>query len=70
MPNPRVELEDHYYNARNTKLRDLGLHPHLLGEELVQSMLSMIERHKRSVIERAIAPRTRWRPGATAGIAG
>jgi UDP-sulfoquinovose synthase len=65
--NPRVELEDHYYNARNTKLRDLGLQPHYLGEELVQSMLSMIERHKGRVIERAIAPRTRWRPGAPAG---
>src|ERR687888_2440247 len=24
-PNPRVELEEHYYNAANTKLRDLGL---------------------------------------------
>ena len=35
-PNPRVELEEHYYNAVNTKLRDLGLKPHHLGEELVQ----------------------------------
>jgi UDP-sulfoquinovose synthase len=70
MPNPRVELEEHYYNARNTKLRDLGLQPHLLGEELVQSMLATIERHKGRVIERAIAPRTRWRPAAPAGIAG
>jgi len=31
-PNPRVELEEHYYNATNTKLHDLGLQPHLLGE--------------------------------------
>jgi UDP-sulfoquinovose synthase len=74
VPNPRVELEDHYYNARNTKLLDLGLHPHHLGEELVRSMLKTIERHKGRVIERAIAPRTRWRPGsfepnATAGLA-
>ena len=30
-PNPRVELEEHYYNAANTKLHDLGLEPHLLG---------------------------------------
>jgi UDP-sulfoquinovose synthase len=64
LPNPRVELEQHYYNARNTKLRDLGLQPHYLGEELVQSMLKIIERHKDRVIERAIAPRTRWRPDA------
>lgn len=62
-PNPRVELEEHYYNAANTKLLDLGLKPHLLGEELVRSVLVRAERYKGRVIERAIAPRTRWRPG-------
>jgi UDP-sulfoquinovose synthase len=70
VPNPRVELEDHYYNARNTKLLDLGLHPHHLGEELVRSMLKIIERHKDRVIVRAIAPRTRWRPDSTAATVG
>jgi len=62
-PNPRVELEEHYYNAVNTKLLDLGLQPHYLGEELVQSMLKTIERYRDRVIERAIAPKTRWKPG-------
>ena len=62
-PNPRVELEEHYYNAANTKLLDLGLKPHYLGEELVQSMLATIERYKDRVITRAIAPRTQWSPG-------
>ena len=62
-PNPRIEMEDHYYNATNTKLLDLGLQPHLLGEELVQSMLRTIERYRDRVIDRAIAPNTRWKPG-------
>src|SRR3954463_9137336 len=62
-PNPRIELEEHYYNATNTKLLDLGLEPHHLGEELVQSMLRTIERYRDRVIERAIAPQTRWKPG-------
>jgi UDP-sulfoquinovose synthase len=62
-PNPRIEAEEHYYNATNTKLRDLGLEPHHLGAELVQSMLKTIERYRDRVIERAIAPRTRWKPG-------
>src|ERR687887_1098006 len=30
--NPRVELEEHYYNAKHTKLVDLGLEPHFLSE--------------------------------------
>jgi UDP-sulfoquinovose synthase len=62
-PNPRIEMEEHYYNATNTKLLDLGLQPHHLGEELVQSMLRTIERHKDRVIDRAIAPQTQWKPG-------
>jgi UDP-sulfoquinovose synthase len=66
-PNPRIEAERHYYNAANTKLRDLGLRPHLLGEELVRSMLRIIERYSDRVIERAILPTTRWKPGELEG---
>ena len=60
--NPRVEAEEHYYNASHTKLLDLGLEPSHLGEELVETMIHAIERHKDRVIESAIDPRTRWKP--------
>ena len=66
-PNPRVELEEHYYNPAHTKLLDLGLEPNFLGEELVRSMLKIIERYKDRVIEQAIVPRTRWSPGELEG---
>jgi UDP-sulfoquinovose synthase len=66
-PNPRVEAESHYYNATHTKLYDLGLRPHHLGEELVLSMLRLIDRYKGRVIERAILPKTRWKPGELEG---
>jgi UDP-sulfoquinovose synthase len=66
-PNPRIEAEQHYYNAANTKLIDLGLRPHYLGEELVRSMLSTIERYRDRVIDRAILPRTQWKPGELEG---
>jgi UDP-sulfoquinovose synthase len=66
-PNPRIEAERHYYNAANTKLIDLGLEPHDLGAELVRSMLRIIERYKDRVIDRAILPRTRWKPGELEG---
>ena len=39
MPNPRVEAEEHYYNAKRTKLVDLGLEPHLLNDNLIDSLL-------------------------------
>jgi UDP-sulfoquinovose synthase len=66
--NPRVEKEEHYYNAIHTKLLDLGLEPTLLGEELVESMIHVIERYKGLVIEGAIDPRTRWNPGAPVSL--
>ena len=66
-PNPRVELEQHYYNASNQKLLDLGLEPHFLGEELVHSMLNEIDRHRDRVIYRAITPKTKWNPGELEG---
>jgi UDP-sulfoquinovose synthase len=62
--NPRIELEEHYYNAKHTKLLDLGLEPHLLSDTLVESMFGVIERHKERVITDAILPRDRWRAGA------
>jgi len=62
--NPRVEAEEHYYNAKHTKLLDLGLKPHLLSETLIESMFAAIERHRDRVIPDHIMPATRWRPPA------
>jgi UDP-sulfoquinovose synthase len=60
--NPRVELEEHYYNPVHTKLLDLGLEPSHLGDELVRSMLKTIERYRDRVIDSAIDPETQWKP--------
>ncbi len=62
LDNPRVEAEEHYYNATHTKLLDLGLEPHLLDETLIESMFRIIERYKDRVILDHIPPATRWRP--------
>jgi UDP-sulfoquinovose synthase len=64
--NPRVEAEDHYYNAKHTKLLELGLKPHLLGDELVRSVLGAVDLHRDRVLTWAIAPSTAWRPPALA----
>ena len=54
--NPRVELEEHYYNAKHTKLLELGLQPHLLSETLIGSMFDVIDRYKDRVIADHILP--------------
>jgi UDP-sulfoquinovose synthase len=62
LENPRVEAEEHYYNAKHSALLDLGLQPHHLSETLVESMFSVIERYRDRVITKAIMPKTTWRP--------
>lgn len=60
IPNPRVEMESHYYNARNSKLMDLGLKPHFLTEEVLDSMLKVVLRHRANVKVDTILPTIRW----------
>ncbi|HUA97000.1 MAG TPA: NAD-dependent epimerase/dehydratase family protein [Terracidiphilus sp.] len=59
--NPRVEKEEHYYNARNTALRDLGLEPHLLSDSLLDSLLHFADRYKGRVNTSEIMPTVTWK---------
>jgi len=61
VPDPRVEAEVHYYNARHTKLIDLGLKPKLLSNVLIDSILDKVEQHKHRVKKDRIAALVNWR---------
>jgi UDP-sulfoquinovose synthase len=61
IPDPRVEKEEHYYNAIATKLPDLGLQPHLLNDEHVASLVELAIKHKSRVNPEAIRPTVFWR---------
>lgn len=60
-PNPRVEKEEHYYNAKHTKLLDLGLQPHKLSDTLVESVITTIQRYRHRILDDVIMPKTTWR---------
>lgn len=62
LPDPRIEAEEHYYNAANTKLLELGLQPHLLTDGVVAHFIETIERYKDRVLLAPIAPKTLWDP--------
>ena len=64
-PNPRKEAEQHYYNARHTKLLELGLEPRLLSEELIDTMLLKIRARASSVERGTLVQNVRWVPEAT-----
>jgi UDP-sulfoquinovose synthase len=61
--NPRTELEEHYYNAKHTKLLDLGLQPHLLSETLIDGLLQTVRDHADRVNKRLLYPRHNWKQG-------
>ncbi|MFE4104710.1 NAD-dependent epimerase/dehydratase family protein [Almyronema epifaneia] len=60
LENPRVELEEHYFNAKNTKLKDLGLEPHYLSDSLLDSLLNFAVKYKTRVDEKQILPKVKW----------
>jgi UDP-sulfoquinovose synthase len=63
--NPRVELEEHYFNAKNTNLLDLGLQPHKLSDSLLDSLLNFAQKYKHRVDKNQILPKVSWRnPGS------
>ena len=64
VPDPRIEAEEHYYNAAHTKLLELGLQPHLLTDEVVAGLIEVIQRYKDRILLDPIAPKTRWDPRA------
>jgi UDP-sulfoquinovose synthase len=61
LPNPRVEKEEHYYNAANTHLLDLGLKPHFLSETLLESVMRIVMQHKDLIQPELILPSVNWR---------
>lgn len=75
LASPRVEAQHHYYNAKHSKLIDLGLRPHYLNDSLIDSLLNITVRYKDRVDISQFLPQVNWkqarnkrcRPMTTAG---
>src|SRR3984957_3932659 len=61
IPDPRVEAEQHYYNAKHSKLLDLGLKPHLLSDSLLDSLMNIAMKYKDRVDTTMMLPQVNWR---------
>jgi len=61
LPDPRVELESHYYNAKHSKLIELGLQPHSLSESLLDSLINIAIRYKDRIDPVQFVPTVNWR---------
>ena len=61
LPDPRVEAEEHYYNAKHSKLIDLGLEPHFLSDNLLDSLLKIAVKYRDRIDTSLIMPHVNWR---------
>jgi UDP-sulfoquinovose synthase len=61
LADPRVESENHYYNAKHSKLIDLGLQPHLLSDSLLDSLVNIAVKYRDRVDASLMLPQVNWR---------
>lgn len=64
LPNPRIEMEEHYYNVVHDNLLALGLKPRFLSDELIDSMLKKISDARNHIRMETILPKVSWSTGA------
>jgi UDP-sulfoquinovose synthase len=61
LQDPRVEAEEHYYNAKHSKLIDLGLQPHLLSDSLLDSLMNIAIKYRDRADASLMLPQVNWR---------
>jgi UDP-sulfoquinovose synthase len=61
LPDPRVEAESHYYNAKHSRLIDLGLQPHFLSGSLLDSLMNIALQYRDRVDPALFLPQVNWR---------
>jgi UDP-sulfoquinovose synthase len=66
IPDPRVEAEEHYYNAKHSKLIELGLKPHLLSDSLLDSLMNIALRYRDRIDTSKMMPQVNWREARNA----
>jgi UDP-sulfoquinovose synthase len=58
--NPRIELEEHYYNPSHTGLLDLGLNPNFLTEQVLVQMMEFVIKHQKRIKSENIFRKVKW----------
>lgn len=58
--NPRKEAEEHYYNPTYQGLKDIGVQPHLLTDEVMDHFFSLVEQHKENIRKDVIFKGIKW----------
>lgn len=60
VPNPRVEQEEHYYNAKHSGLEELGMVPTLLSSDVLVEIMNKVLNYRENISAKKAMPRVRW----------
>ncbi len=60
LENPRKEAEEHYYNPTYHGLKDIGVIPHLLTDEVVAEMFAIVAQYKDNIRRDVIFRGVKW----------
>ncbi|WP_419421105.1 NAD-dependent epimerase/dehydratase family protein [Legionella sp. D16C41] len=58
--NPRIEKEEHYYNPTYQGLQNIGVQPHYLTEDTMQSIFEVVNRYKDNIRKDVIFRGIKW----------
>ena len=61
LPNPRKEMEEHYYNPVHTGLLDLGLKPTRLTDDVMDERMTITLRYKDNIVDERIFRGVQWK---------
>ncbi len=59
--NPRIEKEDHYYNAKHSNLKKLGLKANKLSEKMIIQIANYCMKYKSNIKINTIMPKVKWK---------
>ena len=59
--NPRVEKEKHYYNAKHSNLKKLGLKANKLNEKMIIQIANYCIKYKSNIKINTIMPKVKWK---------
>jgi UDP-sulfoquinovose synthase len=60
VPNPRREAEKHYYNPTYQGLRQIGVEPHLLTDDVLHEFFEVVEYHRENIRADVIFSGIKW----------
>ena len=60
IPNPRKEAEEHYYNPAYQGLKDIGVTPHYLTEEVMDRLFEVVEQYRGDIRKDVIFKGVKW----------